>query len=294
MSQQHPRMLISLGAQKAATSWLARYLNEHPQCETTPLKEVHYFDYYDLGVPDLGRDRVRRRRDTLAQRAVKTPALLEKRRFQRAMRFHELRLAAADAGAPTYEGYEQLVMSAARKTTKIIGEITPANGLLARERLRGMAALKNDPLFILTLRDPVDRTWSGIRMAAGWGPADKFETRAQAFLDEFLSVEDGTHNVRSDYAAMLSKIDAAIPNDRVFLVFFEEFLNQPKIDELCAFLGVDSHPAHVEKPRLEGTPLVLTDENRRVMSAKLRPVYDAVEERLGRLPARWVQNRDLA
>lgn len=287
-------MLISLGAQKAATSWLARYLSEHPQCERTPLKEVHYFDYYDLGIKDLGRDRIRQRKDALVQRATNNPGLLGKPKFQRAIQFHDQRLAAADAGPPTYEGYEKLVMSVKRKSTMIVGEITPANGLLAPERLKGMAALENNPLFILSMRDPVDRTWSGIRMAAGWGPDDEFEFRANKFLKEFLETADGPHHIRSDYATMLSKIDACIPADRMFLAFFEELLNQPSIDKFCAFLGVDQHPANVEKPRLKGTPLELSDDDRCALSAKLRPIYSAVEKRMGRLPARWVQNRDLA
>ena len=288
------RMLVSLGAQKAATTWLAHYLSQHPQCAATPLKETHYFDYYDLGVPDLGRKRLRARRRKLIRRAKADPALRKNREWRRAKAYLDLRIAAIDLGPPTYEAYEALIMSAARKKSRIVGDITPANGLLSAERMRNIAALANEPLFVLTMRDPVDRTWSAIRMMAGRHGDTDFEARAHRDLNTFLMTEGDQHHIRSDYATMLQKIDAAIPAARVRIYFFEEFLNQATIDDLCDFMGVDHHPADLEKPRLPGKSLKMTEAEKSALAAKLRPVYDAVEARMGRLPDRWLSHRDLA
>jgi len=292
---QGPRILVSLGAQKAATTWLSQYLVDHPQCDRTPLKENHYFDYFDRGLPDLGRGLIKKRRRRLLRRGKANPKLRRSKGFRRANRYFGLRLAATHLGPPNYDAYEALVMSAATKRTKIIGEITPANGLLTVERLQGIAALDSNPLFILIMRDPVDRTWSGIRMMAERQTnGEGFEARAHEMLAEFVNSDDGEIHIRTDYATMLNKADAAIPEDRIFIDFFEEFLNQPKIDRLCDFLGVNHHPADLGTPQLLGKSLKMTDDERRALSAKLRPIYNAVEKRMGRLPDRWIQNRDLA
>lgn len=291
----NPRILVSLGAQKAATTWLSKYLSEHPQCALTPMKEVHYFDYYDFGERDLGLAFIEKTRDTLIRRSELRPELYDSTKYRKAMKFFELRLGAIDLGPPTYEGYEALILGSALRGNKVIGEITPGNGLLSEERLRGIAALDSKPLFVLTMRDPVDRTWSNIRMVAKQDKTiQKFEDLAHAKLAMFLNGKVGGVFMRSDYGTMLSKIDAAIPADRISINFFEEFLKQPQIDAFCDFLGVDRHPASLEKPRNPGVSLKMTDTERRALSAMLRPVYDAVEARMGRLPGRWIQNRDLA
>ena len=36
--------LVGIGAQKAGTTWLARYLEHHPEAYVSPIKELHYFD----------------------------------------------------------------------------------------------------------------------------------------------------------------------------------------------------------------------------------------------------------
>ncbi len=48
----------------------------------------------------------------------------------------------------------------------VVGDITPAYGLLSVERLRAMAAL-GETRFLYILRDPVARLWSHVRMIAG-------------------------------------------------------------------------------------------------------------------------------
>lgn len=35
---------LGVGAQKAGTSWIGKYLNSHPQVFMSPIKELHYFD----------------------------------------------------------------------------------------------------------------------------------------------------------------------------------------------------------------------------------------------------------
>jgi flagellin-specific chaperone FliS len=41
MKQQY---FVGIGAQKAGTTWLANYLDAHPQVAFSPIKELHFFD----------------------------------------------------------------------------------------------------------------------------------------------------------------------------------------------------------------------------------------------------------
>lgn len=40
--------ILGVGCQKGGTSWLYTYLNNHPQCQMSPHKELHVFDSYFL------------------------------------------------------------------------------------------------------------------------------------------------------------------------------------------------------------------------------------------------------
>ena len=83
---QFETFLICLGAQKSGTTWLWRYVRAHPQCEATPLKELHFFD----GKPERFSTRIESLRQELAAAdATANQASLEARIafFERGLRY---------------------------------------------------------------------------------------------------------------------------------------------------------------------------------------------------------------
>jgi len=42
-----PTLLFCVGATKAGTSWLYRYLHDHPSCKMRAIKEAHYWDTFE-------------------------------------------------------------------------------------------------------------------------------------------------------------------------------------------------------------------------------------------------------
>ena len=65
-----PTLLFCVGAAKSGTTWLYRYLHDHPECHLRSIKELHFFDTIDFddydqqfGVLD------RLRRDLVAKQA---------------------------------------------------------------------------------------------------------------------------------------------------------------------------------------------------------------------------------
>jgi hypothetical protein len=59
-------LMFGLGATRAGSTWLYRYLAGHPECALPRVKELHYFSTLDLG----GRQRQLKRLDKIAARAV--------------------------------------------------------------------------------------------------------------------------------------------------------------------------------------------------------------------------------
>ncbi len=48
---------------------------------------------------------------------------------------------------------------------------------------------------------------------------------------------------RSDYITPITNLLAAVDPSKLRIVFYEELFNQPIIDDLCDFLGLDREPA---------------------------------------------------
>ena len=53
-----PTLLYVIGAAKAGTSWLYRYLRNHPDCHLRSIKELHFFDRIAEGWVDPSRNRL--------------------------------------------------------------------------------------------------------------------------------------------------------------------------------------------------------------------------------------------
>ena len=47
MVMPDPTVVYGVGATKAGTSWLYRYLHDHPDCAMPAVKEAHYWDTFD-------------------------------------------------------------------------------------------------------------------------------------------------------------------------------------------------------------------------------------------------------
>ena len=150
--------LICLGAQKAGTTWLWRYLLGHPQCAVTPLKELHFFDKGNLRLIKLLKE------VELEIPGAKDPEEIAFLRDKHHFISHAVELYSRPER--TAEDFEKLVSSIATPEARVVAEFTPANGLLKTQQLKALAGLPIAPKFVLILRDPVDRMWSQIRMLA--------------------------------------------------------------------------------------------------------------------------------
>lgn len=279
-------VLICVGAAKAGTSWLHRQLAAHPECHLRAIKELHYFNAIDAGrtsaelakhrdlqasmLDRFARDGLRpndEQAGRLSDRADWLDVLESKRENVRAY----LRYLETGAG-----------------TAKVVGDMTPAYALLTEGRLGGMARMAPDVRILYLLREPVDRLWSHIRMMAERrdGQGRVTARRCDRILNRVMNGEEDQIAKRSDYAAALAKLLAAIPAGKLLIEVFEDMIAGDAFQRICDFLGI----ARVEPNRVpvhRGQPLDMTLSQREAAAAWLAPQYDAAARALGGMPEAW-------
>ncbi len=283
-------LMYGIGATKAGTSWLYRYLASHPECAMPPVKELHYFntdteDQLEWQLNRLARNAVEVRGDLVDP--INGVNVVGKRRF-RALEEASGMLAAPRDGHLAYVDY----LMGHAGTARLVGDVTPAYSLLAPEKLREMAGVVAKTRFIYILRDPIERLWSNIRVlaAAKEDAKTEFPLVANRLMDQSLGKSD--HNVikRSNYKAALENLEAAVPVSSRLVLFFEELFSVKTVERICEFLGLNYHPADMSFRVNEGPALELDGTRRKSAWVMLREQYEAVAERFGDLPEAWQRN----
>lgn len=270
-----PVILYGVGATKAGTSWLYRWLSGHPECHLRGVKEVHYFDTAEAA-------RWAKRAEELE--AERTQAAAQGARASRLADLDDLiALFRAEADAAAYRAY----LDDGRGGARVIGEVTPAYGLLPEARLRQMDSL-GDARFLYILRDPVARLWSHVRMIARRrDPSGEVtEERAGRILARTLRGDEDHIMARGDYRGAMERLGAAIPAARRLVVFFEEMIFGDATARICGFLGI-APLAPLAAPVHTGASLPITPDQARAARAALAPQYDYVASAMGHLPPAW-------
>ncbi|TCO72515.1 sulfotransferase family protein [Rhodovulum euryhalinum] len=282
-------LLFGVGATKAGTTWLHRYLAGHPDCHLRSIKELHYFDALEEGRVTRVREELDEERARLAARPVPANRARAEARANRIGDLADWSAALADGSEAAYLDY----LSNGRGTRRLVADITPAYALLPVARLKRMAAMASDVRFIYLLRDPVDRLWSHVRMIARTraNPGEAIGPRAGRILARVLAGEETHIAKRGDYCAVLTRLWAAVDPTRLCLSFYEELFSQASVDRLCAFLGIAAVPAEFSVRVHAGVPVPMSRDQRRAAAEWLAPQYDFVAERLGRVPAVWQSHR---
>ncbi|NPD18064.1 sulfotransferase family protein [Alterinioella nitratireducens] len=280
-------LLFGIGAAKAGTTWLYRFLAAHPEVRLPAVKELHYFDTAETSKFDR---QIARMRKEKARRTGRLPTGDEKldRRLKREIWAYNRWLnVIADPSDAAYVDF--LTHNAG--DARVVGDITPAYATLSEASLTRMAGLADKTRFIYLMRDPLDRLWSNIRMAAARRTGALRET-AGALLDKVVAGEDQTITARSNYALTLARVNAALDPRTVFLGFYETLFQPETVARICDFLGITPRAAKTQARVLAGEDLTMTEGQRARALAWLAPQYDAVRGAMGALPQRWTDNME--
>lgn len=281
-------LLFGIGAAKAGTTWLYRYLAAHPEVRLPAVKELHYFDTCETAKFDRQVARMERESARRVERLPSGDRPLD-RRLKREIAGYQGWLDVIRNG-PNDAGYVEYLTHNAG-AAKVVGDITPAYATLSEASLSRMAALAPATRFVFLMRDPLDRLWSNIRMAAARKGRAMADTAA-ALLDKVLSGQDATITGRSDYAGTLARLNAAVDPVTVFTAFYETLFQPDTLARLCGFLGIAEQPADTSVRVHSGEELEMTEAQRARALAWLAPQYDAVHGAMGALPQRWTDNME--
>lgn len=285
-----PTYLFGVGATKAGTTWMYRYLAAHPECHLRSVKELHFFDSLDKGFDrqiKVNRDKLER---VTAELAVAPAARAERLRISQRDLSEWLSVLEKGGDIAAYRAY----VEGWRGGRHLVGDITPAYADLTEARLAQMLGTAADHRVVYLLRDPVARFWSHVRMVAlrsRAGQAD-FAGEAGRVLDRVLAGEPSEIAKRSDYAGALTRLRAGVAPDRLLVLFQERLFSAPGLAQLCKFLGLRARTADTAVRVHEGQPLAMTPVQKARIRAFLQPQYDFVAKAFPALPDSWTATRD--
>jgi hypothetical protein len=270
---------LCIGAQKAGTTWLDHNLRRHPRLWLPPIKELQYFS--QLHLPST-RNWTTRHRVAAGSRALEryiedTPAadwdcpLIA-------------RIADIASGAISDEWYGSIFGLAPRG--RICGEITPDYATLPEEGVRHVVRLSPAVKVIFLMRDPIERSWSHIRMM--------MRTRR---ITDLAAIEQMARNPdqlrRGDYAAIIDTWTRAIPSERFHVALADDISERPAdvLDGICAFLGIAYRERFfrmADKAVHAGKAEPMPASVAAILKDGLRPVYEGIVARYPETGAAWM------
>jgi Sulfotransferase family len=280
------RFLMGVGAEKAGTSWLHRRLVQHPDVWTPPHKEIHYFDQLHAGVgTGFRRSKyvaVRKALNSTGWEALSEPGKLER------LRWLALQGLVID---PDDEWYLSLFAAASREYA-VVGEITPAYGVIGLAGFEHMARLLPDARIVFLMRHPVERLWSATRYFASKHP----ESGVMGSPESMVAFATRPNNLaKSGYHHTIDHIAAAFPDHHVLYGFYEDIFDSDAeklgfLRRVCALLEIDYDRGRFSDlaKRVNASPSrPMPPEFAEALSAETAPAVDGVEQRLGRVPTSW-------
>jgi len=288
-------LVFGIGATRAGTSWLYRYLAQHPDCALPPIKELHFFDRAAGGAA-FALDGLRRVESRAAQALARAKtgaeALAARRRLDAARALARI----LDAETLDLDAYLSFLADQLRDGAHLVADITPAYGLLPAETLGRMAGLCEDVRFVYVLREPVARLWSNMRLMAARRARVSGVDRAQALSRisrRWLDGKEPELDARANYAATLENLGRAVPEDQRLVLFHEDLFDPERgpatVEALAVFLGIRPMAAPLCDVVHDAPPAELPPALRAEMRARLAPQYEAVARYAGgRLPAAWI------
>lgn len=286
-------LLYGIGAQKAATTWLAAMLERQPDCHIAPGKELHYWTNVDRSRP---RDKVTAAKQRLVRRAaadmvrsalrLRPQPALDAARLFRLFR-SELRL----ARDPRPAAYVARLLRGWRGQ-RVVGEFTPNYATLSTATFARMAALHPGTRFVFVMRDPVDRLWSGIRhrFRTDSRPADRIGRDLVAAFSAAARDPKNADHRRSDYRATIEALERAVPPEHIVYLFHETLHRPGELARLAKILGLARIAVDFKQRLNVGIQSDAVPPPDAVAEARHRldPTYGYIVDRFGeRVPAAW-------
>jgi len=230
---------IGIGMERAGTSWLFTQIAAHPEIWVPPLKELHFFDVIDPRAKYLTHRYSYHLKSRIKQKAAPFLDTSTRPEFSKNSYLEYLRWDIAYFKGTFDVGWYRGLFHPRFTKGRVCGEITPAYSNLTPETIAQILSLNPDMKFILVVRNPIQRMWSGIVHHFRHVERRDFENVREEEMLNFL-----THSAaqnRSDLASILETWQGNVPAENLFIQPFEDIASAPEalINDVYNFLGVD-------------------------------------------------------
>lgn len=233
------KFFIAIGPPKTGTTWLYHNLKKHTKVALPRDKEIRYFWAKEF----LGKN------NFITNLFGNNWHFLSKRKkFKNAIKQHIKNLfllrgiSIADIkwdfkyffGTQTDSWYENLFTN-----KSLSGDITPKYSELSEKSLKNIKSLIPNCKIIISLRDPIDREWSRVKM-------NLLKKKKRAKITEVSDTEvlnhinDKLQYSSNNYAELIAVWEKHFSKNNVFVFYYEELQENPQelLDRICDFLTI--------------------------------------------------------
>ena len=271
---------LGLGVQKGGTSWLHHTIAKSPQADMGFTKEYHIWD--GLTLPDFAIWRPTLR-NHFANLTANPAYLLDRLRKLPGMRMRAALARSPDAYFDYFAGLLQ------HDGITLTGDLTPAYSALSESTLHQIRAGFDERGIairaILTMRDPVERAWSALRMNKR-AFHERNLLRHERGSDEeeiMLFVDQPSYRARGDYAATLARMNAVFAERERFACLYENLFAPETVARICAFLGIPEVPSDADhRVNVTRKTDMLSEDMQARIAGIFRDSYLACADRFGK------------
>jgi hypothetical protein len=216
------KLLLSVGAMKAGTTWLYHKLNQHPEIHFSPKKELHYFAY-KFGVIET---------PSLETREVILKATLDRLKGQMTetnknyirclKRWHS----DCATGEINDEWFHR-VMNSQRHQDKYLADFSNLTCMINNQDWQVLKKQYKPLKVIYIMRDPIKRLWSHYKYHLQFTNR-KISTNSNADFLLFQSILSKKWFIgHAYYSEILSRLRESLTNDELIICYFEDMITDP-------------------------------------------------------------------
>lgn len=227
MSINGPDFIV-IGSSRCGTTFIYKYLNQHPSVSMPLIKELHYYGGQrgKSTWNEWTRKHARSLLGEVIRARVSGQALSFTRRYL--------------TGRRNDAWYASLFET---KENQISGDITPSYCILPPEQINEIKAAFPETKIIFMMRDPLDRLWSSVKKKFGRRQNTDVSTLSFDVLQAHFN-ESGVKKL-TDYNRIIENWSAVFPKEQLFYGYMDEIIYKPEdfIKRLFTFLGISESPA---------------------------------------------------
>lgn len=299
------KLLVCMGAQKAGTTWLHEVLANDERLKMPLLvKEVQYFNYLFTNAPLINQWRA-----SWLNRLAKQPGFSNTlanylqhghRNGLLADNNKKLFRKIAFCLRPLNDEWYCDYMAIGPKKIWAV-DISPEYALIGQVGFEHINTITNDLKLVFILRDPIERSWSGMIQEIKNKPdaGELLNRMANASVEDLVErAKKPNIQNRSNYLTTFKAIKAAGLMDCLKVVFYDDIVNKPSsvIDAIYEHIGINTpvvKNTDITKVVHKSPSLVMPNQFATQMQVVYAPMLAEIDKNFVTVPSSWKKRYEI-